>query len=182
MLLQQKSQPEAASVPVKVTVKNTLLLLLILFHVGMLVYWNLPEDSYVYKSLFGNVRWYMQYSGLWQNWEMFAPHPPQHALNIKIIGITAAGNETHYEPLYQSANIVLFTRDRKFHENALGNWPSALRYYMDYWCRRINRHVTNEEESVIEVKLLAQFQPITPLGEHEKQPDAPYEERASRLC
>jgi len=156
------------------TLKNTAVLVLLFLHFFAILYWNVSWDSYTHDAMYDKVRWYVQYTGLWQNWEMFGPNPPTHAVNVRIVGNTDE-QDVIYEPRYMRSN-WFFTRDRKFHENILDKEPEALSYYLDYWCDRMN-----EKNNVTTVTFLVQKQPITPFL-HDSVRGATYKEQGSWLC
>ena len=124
--------------PSHITRLNTVILALIIFHISALLYWNFywsldyRDDSGAY-SLYS---YYLEPTGLWQNWDVFAP-PPVSEKHIMIQAI--AGNITfNYTPEYQfSSRRFSYEKERKWHENMIGNdFASFRQVYLEYWCRR----------------------------------------------
>jgi len=144
---------------------------LIFLHVVLILDWNISLESDTHKWLYGKLGWYVEYTGLWQNWAMFSPDPPQQITRVRMEGQTEEGTVT-YAPSYLSSS-WLFSRERKLYENLLNNHPEFLSYYLDYRCRA--------NEDLKSISFQAQNQPIPPPGDKFGS-TAAYEEIGSWTC
>jgi hypothetical protein len=126
-----------------VTKKNTLLLIFILLHMFIIIYWgfywNNGWENKEEQTVFNTVRYYVQPLGLWQNWNVFAP-PPQVEVHILIQG-NASGFLANYTPTYQTVPTKINNEYiRKWHENILNDRFIEFRMlYLEYWCRQFEK-------------------------------------------
>jgi len=152
------------------TRKNTLLLIYIILHVLIVIYWgfywNLDWNTGEDQTVFNVVRYYMQPLGLWQNWNVFAP-PPQIETHILIQGVSN-GFLANYTPSYQTNPTKIHEEDmRKWHENIVQNRFSAYRTtYLEYRCREFEKQYDSDFS---EVTLYIYHRPIPRLDSNVRE-------------
>ena len=155
-----------------VTKKNTLLLIFILLHMSIIMYWgfywNNGWENNEDQTVFNIVRYYVQPLGLWQNWNVFAP-PPQTEVHILIQG-NASGFLANYTPAYQTTPTKInHEYIRKWHENMLNERFSEFRtLYLEYWCGQFKKAYQKD------------FSDVTPYVYHQPIPNLYSKVRESR--
>lgn len=122
--------------------RNTSVLIFFITIVSSMILWNAVwslhhyelQDSLPYKI----ASYYMLPTGMWQNFNVFAP-PPTQEFYITITGITLDGN-VHYTPPYQNSPGLFDERLRKWHEGIItDNFADYRVGYLRFWCREFER-------------------------------------------
>jgi hypothetical protein len=63
----------------------------VLAHLFALVVWNLPSQVLLRQRLIPTLDWYMQPTGLWQDWGMFAPDPGKASVALEAVTVDRHG-------------------------------------------------------------------------------------------
>ena len=130
-----ESQPPAGR---KVAATRVALSAFILFHLLAITAWSLHSDSPLVQNFTNAIRPYMLWTGLFQNWDMFAPDPSKLNCNMGAVVEYRDGTRSLWSfPKMESRGIVdkyFRERWRKYANDNLrldpnaALWPDAARY------------------------------------------------------
>ncbi len=132
------------------------------FHLMAIQFWNMPT-SYLQSMLTGRIGPYMQYTGLAQNWGMFAPEPGHENFYMEA-RITYQDKKVRSWPIgrqdtLNNAARLINERERKLVEN-LYDTNNGRPYYnqMALWMAR--RHFQEKNNPPVKVELMRFWNPI----------------------
>jgi hypothetical protein len=135
----------------------------ILFHLIAILCWTIPTDSPFVVGVRGLVGPYMQWTGLAQSWDTFAPNPKAMNSYIKAVAITQHGHMHVFafprmEQLSLSARYGK-ERYRKFAENLVvaenaAIWPDIARHVA-----RLYANPADPPDKVVLVQFVADITP-----------------------
>jgi hypothetical protein len=144
--------------------KRSLITLFLLFHLVAILSWSLPLNSLLIAGVKQKVASYMQWSGLFQGWAMFAPDPPKTNAYVDAEVTFRDGRTAIWRfPRMQELGFIQRSfkeRYRKFSIERLarnGNaalWPDTARY--------IARQYPDAGNPPVLVRLIRHFSDIPP--------------------
>jgi hypothetical protein len=147
----------------------------LIFHIVAIICWCAPLDSALLTSFRGLIRPYMQWSGLFQGWNMFAPEPMKLNSYVEADIIFQDGQKRTWEfPRMEKLSYgerYLKERYRKFVNGYLrmdadsGLWPDAARRIA-----RLNGNAVNPPAMVILIRCWSQIPPPRPDGSYRPAP------------
>lgn len=154
-------------------VRRAIVNVFIMFHVAAILATCLPIQSLIVSNFKERVRPYMLASGLFQNWDMFAPDPLK--LNIRVDAeITYANGETRtwkFPRMDELGYVERYFRERyrKYSTEYLrvdtyaGLRPDAARYIA-----RLNNQPSNPPVTVSLFRSWSEMKPMRPDGVYEE--------------
>jgi hypothetical protein len=139
----------------------------LLFHLVLMVSWSLPVNSLLVAAVKGAMAPYAWKMGLFQDWSMFAPHPPHDNtyINAEITYSDGQIRVWEFPQMQDLGYIDRYFKERyrkwsnerlRVEENSV-LWPDAARY--------IARLNSNEFNPPRLVKLIRYWSPIPPMGQ-----------------
>jgi hypothetical protein len=150
--------------------------LFIVFHLAAFCAWCLPIQSLIVSNFKARIKWYMLASGLFQNWDMFAPDPLR--LNLRVdaeITFRDGQTRTWEFPRMDALGFVdryFKERYRKYATEYLraDNGNEALRPDAARYIARLNNQPSNPPVTVTLYRSWSQIQPARPDGSYQFDP------------
>jgi hypothetical protein len=147
----------------------------IIFHLAAITAWSLQSDSPLIQNFNKLIRPYMLWTGLFQNWDMFAPDPSKLNCNVGAVVEYRDGTRSLWSfPKMESMGLVdkyFRERWRKYANDNLrldtnaALWPDAARYVA-----RQNNRPGNPPVAVSLLRYWSEVPPPAPNGIYEPAP------------
>lgn len=145
--------------------RGTALRAFVAFHVLVIVSWGMPTETLVGKALNRSIEPYMLFTGLWQNWSMFAPDPRRFDCYLTAKLRFKDGMESLWEfprmdkmgpvEAYFKERYRKWACDNLRLDTQRGTWSEASRYIA-----RLNQ--TDPANPVTQVELIRSWADIPP--------------------
>ena len=142
----------------------------VLFHLIAITCWAIPLNTRLFSSVNNKIAPYMSFSGLSQDWALFAPDPGHINCRLEAEITYGDGSTLVWKfPLPQDFGYSYFKeRDRKWSNDSVRLdqnavlWPDTARY--------IARHNNDRTSPPLSVKLVRYWSEIFPPGTRESDP------------